>query len=305
MRRYGTDAMRRANELVGGWMREAGLSVREDAVGNLIGRRGDGPVADARLAPGHRARRRPLRRPARGARGDRRRRARPTCRSRSSGFADEEGLRFGTAYLGSAPWPGGFDPAWLGAARRGRRRARRPAARRPRDAPRAATCAATPRSTSSRARCSSGSASRSAWSPRSTARATPTCVFVGEAGHAGTVPHGRPARRACRGRRVGAGRRGHRHGRPARRSSPAARNVIPGARDVMTLDVRDPDDARAPRRGGTAARAGRARSRRAAACSSSGPTAATYPAVAMDERLTAAVGRRRRACPAAPATTPR
>ena len=43
-RRFGTPAMARANELVGGWMHEAGLATREDAVGNLIGRRGDGPV---------------------------------------------------------------------------------------------------------------------------------------------------------------------------------------------------------------------------------------------------------------------
>src|SRR5436190_16978571 len=32
-------AMRRAHDLVGGWMREAGLVVRVDATGNLIGRR--------------------------------------------------------------------------------------------------------------------------------------------------------------------------------------------------------------------------------------------------------------------------
>ena len=36
--------MKEANALVGGWMREAGLETREDAVGNLIGRRGDGPA---------------------------------------------------------------------------------------------------------------------------------------------------------------------------------------------------------------------------------------------------------------------
>ena len=42
VRRYATPAMREANELVGGWMRDAGLQVREDAAGNLIGRR-DGP----------------------------------------------------------------------------------------------------------------------------------------------------------------------------------------------------------------------------------------------------------------------
>lgn len=37
-RTFLSPAMRRANALVGGWMREAGLAVREDAVGNLIGR---------------------------------------------------------------------------------------------------------------------------------------------------------------------------------------------------------------------------------------------------------------------------
>ena len=47
MRRCATPAMREANDLVGGWMSDAGLTVREDAAGNLIGRR-DGPGQDAR-----------------------------------------------------------------------------------------------------------------------------------------------------------------------------------------------------------------------------------------------------------------
>jgi allantoate deiminase len=37
-RTFLSPAMRRANALAGGWMRGAGLSVREDGVGNLIGR---------------------------------------------------------------------------------------------------------------------------------------------------------------------------------------------------------------------------------------------------------------------------
>jgi allantoate deiminase len=37
-RTYGSPAMRRANELVAGWMREAGMTVQTDAIGNLIGR---------------------------------------------------------------------------------------------------------------------------------------------------------------------------------------------------------------------------------------------------------------------------
>lgn len=36
-RLYGSPAMTRANDLAGGWMREAGMTVRTDAIGNLIG----------------------------------------------------------------------------------------------------------------------------------------------------------------------------------------------------------------------------------------------------------------------------
>ncbi len=37
-RTYGSPALRCANDLVAGWMREAGMTVREDAIGNLLGR---------------------------------------------------------------------------------------------------------------------------------------------------------------------------------------------------------------------------------------------------------------------------
>src|SRR6476619_1403580 len=37
-RTFCSPAMRQANELVGQWMREAGMTVRVDAIGNLIGR---------------------------------------------------------------------------------------------------------------------------------------------------------------------------------------------------------------------------------------------------------------------------
>lgn len=36
-RQYGTEAMRRANDLVGSWMKQAGMEVHVDAIGNLIG----------------------------------------------------------------------------------------------------------------------------------------------------------------------------------------------------------------------------------------------------------------------------
>src|SRR5918997_360274 len=107
-RRFGTEAMREANVLVGDWMREAGLTVREDEVGNLIGRHGegrpfvlgshldtvrnagryDGPLGVlVALAAVRRLHERGERLP---------------FAIDIVGFADEEGLRYGTTYLGSS-----------------------------------------------------------------------------------------------------------------------------------------------------------------------------------------------------------
>src|SRR6266545_1867773 len=44
VRTFGSPALRRANDLVAAWMRESGMTTREDAIGNLIGRF---PGADA------------------------------------------------------------------------------------------------------------------------------------------------------------------------------------------------------------------------------------------------------------------
>jgi allantoate deiminase len=38
VRPYGSQAMREANNIVSGWMRTAGMTVRRDEIGNLIGR---------------------------------------------------------------------------------------------------------------------------------------------------------------------------------------------------------------------------------------------------------------------------
>ena len=118
VRRYATPAMREANDLVGGWMRDAGLSVREDAAGNLIGRR-DGPgrtlllgshldtVIDAGRYDG------PLGVLAALAVLERIwDRALPYS-VELIGFADEEGVRYGTTFLGSSAVAGRFAPAWL------------------------------------------------------------------------------------------------------------------------------------------------------------------------------------------------
>ena len=122
-RSYASESMRRANEHVAGWMRAAGMAVRQDNVGNLRGRfegsRVGGPtllvgshldsVRDAGKYDGplgvivaievvqrfhDSAKRLPF-------------------ALELLAFADEEGLRFGSTYLGSAALAGTFDAADL------------------------------------------------------------------------------------------------------------------------------------------------------------------------------------------------
>ena len=117
VRRYATPAMREANDLVAGWMREAGLAVREDAAGNLIGHRGDGKalvlgshldtVIDAGRYDG------PLGVLAGVALVERLRDAPLPFALEVVGFADEEGVRYPTSFLGSSAMAGRFAPAWL------------------------------------------------------------------------------------------------------------------------------------------------------------------------------------------------
>jgi allantoate deiminase len=121
VRPYGSEAMRRANDTVAGWMRDAGMIVHHDVIGNLVGRykgteertfvlgshldtvrnagKYDGPlgvlVALACVERLH-------------ARGERL----PFAVEVVS-FADEEGLRFGTTFLGSSVFAGTFDPRLL------------------------------------------------------------------------------------------------------------------------------------------------------------------------------------------------
>ncbi len=121
VRPFGSEAMHRANQLVASWMRGARMSVSQDAVGNLVGRyEGDGErtlllgshldtVRDAgrydgplgvlvALACVQRLHRRGQRLP---------------FALELVGFADEEGLRFGTTYFGSSVFAGRFDPSLL------------------------------------------------------------------------------------------------------------------------------------------------------------------------------------------------
>ncbi len=122
-RRFATEPMRRANEAVAGWMRAVGLSVRLDAIGNLIGRyEASDPQARTLLLGSHLDSVRDagkydgplgvlvalaaLERLA--ARGER-----LPFAVELYAFADEEGLRYHTAYLGSRVVASSFDPALL------------------------------------------------------------------------------------------------------------------------------------------------------------------------------------------------
>jgi allantoate deiminase len=118
-RMFASPAMRRANELVGSWMREAGMAVRTDAIGNLIGHypaaqpdgkilllgshldtvrdagKFDGPlgvlVAIACVQQLHAAK------------------TRLPFAIEVVGFADEEGVRYQSTYLGSRVLAGTFN----------------------------------------------------------------------------------------------------------------------------------------------------------------------------------------------------
>jgi allantoate deiminase len=120
-RRFATPALRQAGERVREWMQAAGMAVRRDAIGNLVGRLGDGDgrtllvgshldtVRDAGRYDGMlgvlvaiaclerlRDQGRPL-----------------PYTVEVLAFADEEGVRYGTGYLGSSVVAGCFDSADL------------------------------------------------------------------------------------------------------------------------------------------------------------------------------------------------
>ncbi len=120
---FGGPAMARANALVGGWMTEAGMAVRGDAAGNLVGHLpGSDPDAGTLLLGSHLD----TVRDAGAFDGPLGVIAAIECVARLRaqevslpfavdviGFSDEEGLRFGTAYLGSRAVAGTLDPATL------------------------------------------------------------------------------------------------------------------------------------------------------------------------------------------------
>ncbi len=122
-RTFLSPAMRRANALVGKWMRRAGLETREDAAGNLVGRmrsRRAGArtlllgshldtVRDAGRFDGALGVLLPI--AALESLGDGR--AKLPFHVEVIGFSEEEGVRFSSAYLGSKGYVGGLAAADL------------------------------------------------------------------------------------------------------------------------------------------------------------------------------------------------
>jgi allantoate deiminase len=122
-RRFGTAALAEAGAAVSNWMREAGMTVRRDAIGNVIGRsEGADPAAPALMLGSH------LDTVPDAGRYDgtlgvlagiavaerlRERRGNLPFALEVIAFADEEGSRFGTAFLGSSVLAGSFDPSAL------------------------------------------------------------------------------------------------------------------------------------------------------------------------------------------------
>jgi allantoate deiminase len=118
-RTFASPAMRRANELVAGWMREAGMKTRVDAVGNLFGHYpGTKPGAKILLLGSH------LDTVRNAGKYDgplgvilsiacverfRQLKMRLPFAIEVVGFADEEGVRYQTTYLGSKAVAGCFD----------------------------------------------------------------------------------------------------------------------------------------------------------------------------------------------------
>jgi allantoate deiminase len=118
-RRFATPALAGARALVEGWMREAGLDTRRDPLGNLFGRRPGGgeralmlgshidTVRDAGRYDG------PLGVLVGLACAERLRATELPFALEVAAFADEEGVRYGTGYLGSSVPAGRFEEAWL------------------------------------------------------------------------------------------------------------------------------------------------------------------------------------------------
>jgi allantoate deiminase len=282
-RLYGTPALTEACAIVSDWMAAAGMSVHCDAIGNVIGRyEGAEPGAPALMLGSH------LDTVRDAGRWDgvlgvlvalavverlRSTGARPRVPLEVVAFADEEGTRFGTGFLGSSVLAGRFDEAELERLDTAGASLREAILAHGGDPEGLAAAARSPGSLAGYAEVHIeqgpvleergvplGVVSAIAGQTRATLR------FRGVAGHAGTVPMG------LRHDALGAAAEVVLAAEALARETdglvatagrlevwPGAPNVIPGAVE-LTLDVRHPDDD-----GGRAAAVARLRERGTAA----------------------------------------
>jgi len=122
-RAYLTPEHRRAGELIASWMREAGMSVHWDALGNVVGRyAGAAPDAPVLMTGSHLDTVRNAGRydglfgilsPIACVADLHRRGVRLPVAIEVVAFGDEEGVRFGVTLIGSKAMAGAFNPAWL------------------------------------------------------------------------------------------------------------------------------------------------------------------------------------------------
>ncbi len=269
-RRYGTPAMRQVNDLVAEWMRAAGMSVRRDAIGNLIGRYeaatpGSGMGAKTLLLGSHLDTVRdagkydgPLGVLTALAAVERlhARAERLPYAIEVYAFADEEGLRYHSGYLGSRVVAGAWNPDYMAVTDTDGI----PLARAIRDFggdPDPAALAAAARPADDllgyvEVHIEQGPVLEHrdlpvGIVPAIQAASRRTVVFTGEAGHAGTVPMAlrhdaltAAAEFVLAVERVGRETSGLVATVGQLAVEPGASNVIPG-RVVLSLDVRHPD----------------------------------------------------------------
>jgi hydantoinase/carbamoylase family amidase len=266
-RLFATPELEAATVVVEGWMQEAGLTTRRDAVRNLFGRyEGSRPDAPAFLLGSH------LDSVPDGGRYDgplgvltalavierlAARGVRLPFAIEVCAFSDEESVRYGTTYLGSSALAGAFDEAWLDRVDRdgiSMRDALRAIGGDPDDI---ASCARDAASTVGwlELHIEQGPALEAAGLPIGVvtgiqAQVRHSWEIRGTAGHAGTTPMaGRKDALAAAAELVLAIEE---IGRATPDlvatvgvldAEPGAMNVIPG-RVVLTSDIRHPDDAR-------------------------------------------------------------
>jgi allantoate deiminase len=120
-RRYGSAALVEARDMVEAWLRAAGLATSRDGIGNLVGRlEGERPGLPALVLGSHLDTVRdagawdgPLGVLLALDQAERAAGSHLPFALEVAAFADEEGLRFPTAYLGSQVWAGLWDEAQL------------------------------------------------------------------------------------------------------------------------------------------------------------------------------------------------